>query len=318
MIGGRRERDPLSDDLAALDDLQDEAQRPIRRPTALIVPILITMIVMTGGVTIAWYSYNAGVKEGSEGAAPLLKPDGPMKVAPANPGGTQIPHKDISIYQSLNEDGKQSKVERILPPPEQPLMPPAEPPTAGKGASQPGETGENSRVRSADTVPGSGDKPAAEPGAPSARSLIPPSVPSAPTPGATEKRPQIAMNAPAGKQPEAAKPAEREVKAAPVKPVPTPAPAPEPKKVASLPSGAYKVQIGSVSSEEQASRLWKIQSGKSGGLLDKLSMNVERKVIKGKAYYRIQAGPLQDAASAKKLCADLKRHSVGCFVVYPK
>jgi len=75
MIGARRERDPLSDDLAALDDLQEEVRRPIRRPTALIVPILITMIVMTGGVTIAWYSYNAGVKEGSEGAAPLLPSD---------------------------------------------------------------------------------------------------------------------------------------------------------------------------------------------------------------------------------------------------
>jgi len=303
MIGGRRERDPLSDELAALDDLQDEVRRPIRRPTALIVPILITMIVMTGGVTIAWYSYNAGVKEGSEGAAPLLKPNGPMKVAPDSPGGTQIPHKDISIYQSLNEDGKESKVERILPPPEQPMTPPAAPPAA---------TVENSRVRSADTAPGAAP-PApppviASPETPSARSLIPPSTP----PTAAPKDQQLALNAPTGKKAEA-KPAAREVRAAPVKP----APAPEP-KVASLPPGTYKVQIGSVSSEEQATRLWKIQSGKSGGLLTKLSMNIEKTVIKGKSYYRIQAGPLRDADSARKLCDALKQHQIGCFVVYPK
>ena len=92
----------------------------------------------------------------------------------------------------------------------------------------------------------------------------------------------------------------------------------ETRRVASLPSGAYKVQIGSVSSEEQAARLWKIQSGKSGGLLTKLSMNVEKTVIKGKSYYRIQAGPLRDADSARKLCDELKQHKIGCFVVYPK
>ena len=318
MIGARRERDPLSDDLAALDDLQEEVRRPIRRPTALIVPILITMIVMTGGVTIAWYSYNAGVKEGSEGAAPLLKPTGPMKVAPDSPGGTQIPHKDITIYQSLNENSKESKVERILPPPEQPMTPPSAAPAPGTGGGTGDGASENSRVRSADVAPGA-TPPSAPPvmGAPetpSARSLIPPSAP----PAASPKDQQLALNTPDAKKPAAAS-VEREVRAAPVKPAPTPAPTPAPEpKVASLPAGAYKVQIGSVSSEEQASRLWNVQSGKSGGLLDKLSMNVEKTVIKGKAYYRIQAGPLRDADAARKLCDDLKQRQIGCFVVYPK
>ena len=74
-----RRADPLSDDLHALDELEDEFQRPKRRSMSPIVPLLITLIVMTGGATIAWYSYTAGIKEGSEGAAPLLKPEGPMK-----------------------------------------------------------------------------------------------------------------------------------------------------------------------------------------------------------------------------------------------
>ena len=91
MIG---RRDPLRAELSALDELEQEVHRPVRRPTSLIVPILVTMIVMTGGVTIAWYSYHAGVKEGSEGAAPLLKPNGPMKVAPDNPGRRQYPEPE--------------------------------------------------------------------------------------------------------------------------------------------------------------------------------------------------------------------------------
>ena len=314
MIGGRRERDPLSDDLTALDNLQEEARRPVRRPTALIVPILVAMIVMTGGVTIAWYSYTAGIKEGSEGAAPLLKPSGPMKVAPDSPGGTQIPHKDITIYQSLQDEAKESKVERILPPPERPLTPPAAAPTLADGA----QTAENSRVRSADTVPGKipleaspQTPPVSE--TPSARSLIPPSAPST-----ASKKPQVALAPPATQKPPVpnvtdTKPAEKEVRTAPVKPAPAPAP-----KVAAIPRGAYKVQIGSVSSKDQAGRLWNIQSGKSGGLLTQLSMNVERTVIKGKPYYRIQAGPLNDAAAARSLCDKLKQRQVGCFVVYPK
>lgn len=314
MIGGRRERDPLSDDLAALDDLQEEARRPVRRPTALIVPILITMIVMTGGVTIAWYSYTAGVKEGSEGAAPLLKPDGPMKVAPDNPGGTPIPHKKITIYQSLQDEAKESKVERILPPPERPLTPPVaaptQPPAQAPSVAQGEQPGENSRVRSADKVPGNVPQVLETP---SARSLIPPSA----APKADDK-PQVALAPPPTEKPAVpnvtdTKPVEKEVRTAPVKP----APAPEP-KVAALPRGAYKVQIGSVSSEDQAGRLWNIQSGKSGGLLTQLSMHVERTVIKGKPYYRIQAGPLNDASSARSLCDKLKQRKVGCFVVYPK
>ena len=312
MIGRGRERDPISDDdLAALDDLQDEVRSPPRRPTALIVPVLITMIVMAGGMTIAWYSYNAGVKEGSEGAAPLLKPSGPMKVAPDNPGGTQIPHKNITVYQSLNEKGQEKKVERILPPPERPLVPPTAPPTADSPPAD--ATGENSRVRAADKVPGAGTPDA--PGTAATPQITAPAAPSAPAP-----EPKTALKTPTETAPtatEQSKPTEREVRTAPVK---TPAPAAKPPapKVAAIPKGAYRVQIGSVSTEAQAGRLWNTQSAKSGGLLAKLSMNVEKTVIKGKSYYRVQAGPFSDAAGARALCDKLKGRQIGCFVVHPK
>ena len=130
------------------------------------------------------------------------------------------------------------------------------------------------------------------------------------------ERRHIAITSPPKAPTPAPAPAEKAVKD--VQPAPVkPAPAPE-KKVAAIPRGAYKVQIGSVSSEDQAGRLWNIQSGKSGGLLTRLSMHVERTVIKGKAYYRIQAGPLDSADSARKLCSQLKQRQVGCFVVHPK
>ena len=310
---GRREP-TMRDDFSALDELEQDVHRPVRRPTSLIVPILITMIVMTGGVTIAWYSYNAGVKEGSEGAAPLLKPAGPMKVAPENPGGAKIPHQEMTVYQSLNEKAE-GPVERILPPPERPMTPPAAEPASA-------DTAENSRVRSADSSAGVA-APAVTPSAPSApagaaaRSLLP--TPTIPAPA---NGPQIAH-----REPKAAPHPPTEVRSAEIKPVdktPDKAPraepvakAPEP-QVASVPAGAYRIQLGSVSTEAQASNFWNAQRDKNGDLLGKLALNVEKATIHGKTYYRIQAGPLKDAAGARALCDQLKRRQIGCIIVNPK
>ncbi len=314
MIG---RRDPLRAELSALDELEQEVHRPVRRPTSLIVPILVTMIVMTGGVTIAWYSYHAGVKEGSEGAAPLLKPNGPMKVAPDNPGGANIPNQNMTVYQSLNENSQPAKVERILPPPERPMTPPAAAPAKAPAAAG----GEPSRMRSADTVP---ERPAAPetpkvsaavppppPGAPAARSLVPP--PTLKEPASMERAAKTAQAAP------------KEVRTAPVKTIDMSHTAPvkttrEPKaeQLASVPSGVYRIQLGSVSSEAQATHFIKTQKDKNGDLLGKLALGVEKTKIAGKVYYRVQAGPLKDAASARSLCDQLKRRHNGCFIVAPK
>jgi cell division septation protein DedD len=305
MIG---RRDSLREELSALDELDQEARRPVRRPSSLIVPILITMIVMTGSVTVAWYSYNAGVKEGSEGAAPLLKPAGPMKVAPDNPGGANIPHQEMSVYQSLNEKSEGSPVERILPPPERPLTPPVAAP------AQP--AGESSRVRSADSLPiAPPEAPKAGDSTPSARSLVPPPTALVPP------KAQVAQA-----NPKAAEPAPKEIKAAPVNPVDKSArtaapvkPAAEPEQqIASIPAGAYRIQLGSVSSEGQASKFWSAQREKNGDLLGKLALNVEKTSVGGKVFYRIQAGPMKDAASARVLCDQLKQRQIGCIIVNPK
>jgi cell division septation protein DedD len=113
------------------------------------------------------------------------------------------------------------------------------------------------------------------------------------------------------------------VKTAEVKPVdkaPHAAAAPkvsEP-QVAAIPTGAYRIQLGSVSTEGQASNFWNAQRDKNGDLLGKLALNVEKATISGKIYYRIQAGPLKDAASARTLCDQLKRRQIGCIIVNPK
>ncbi len=176
-------------------------------------------------------------------------------------------------------------------------------------------------MRSADTVPGqpsapetpkaSAPVPPPPPGTPTARSLVPPP---------TLKEP------PAMKTLAKTTPAPKEIKTAPVKTIDKtahPAPAKmaqetHAEQLASVPAHAYRIQLGSVSSEAQAAHFVKVQRDKNGDLLGKLALGVEKTKIAGKVYYRIQAGPLKDAASARTLCDQLKRRQNGCFIVTPK
>lgn len=301
-----RRSDPLNDELTALDELEDEIRRPKKRSLSLIVPLLITMIVMTGGVTIAWYSYTAGIKEGSEGAAPLLKPKGPMKVAPENPGGLAIPHQDKTVFNSLDGRGKEKGVERLLPPPEKPMSIPVKP--VPSPAVTPSETpaGSGSRVRAADRA-GDGravGKPVPlTPGGARSAQPVPPKTP-VPSAGLTAPKPQPVTPKSTKAPPTAQKTARATPETKPAKP-------------AVSAGKAFRIQIGSVSSDVQGKKYWDSQSVKHGDLFGKLSLNLQKATIKGKVFYRIQGGPLPSRAAATGLCQKLKARKIGCIVVPP-
>ncbi len=82
---------------------------------------LVAVVVFAGGI---WFAYDRGMQKGASGGAPpLVKADGtPTKVAPANPGGLQVPNQDMKIYDTLPRGGQAVKAgaEKLLPPPEQP------------------------------------------------------------------------------------------------------------------------------------------------------------------------------------------------------
>lgn len=68
------------------------------------------------------------------GEIPTVKSEGSYKQRPEQPGGIDIPHQDVQVYQALDGKGdKAPAVERLLPPPEQPqaanlVAPSARPP----------------------------------------------------------------------------------------------------------------------------------------------------------------------------------------------
>ncbi|MBT5414142.1 MAG: hypothetical protein HOK81_06035, partial [Rhodospirillaceae bacterium] len=91
---------------------------------------------------VIWYAYNLGIRDGTESVAPLIRADArPTKIKPEKPGGMAVPHQDKEIYETLGSGGNtEPKVERLLPPPEQPKAlpspaPPAQAPSAPSSTS---------------------------------------------------------------------------------------------------------------------------------------------------------------------------------------
>jgi len=127
-------------------------------------------------------------------------------------------------------------------------------------------------------------------------------------------------------------PVPRPTPAAAPSPAPTAAPpAPERKpKVAALPPPAaappagaasgkgYRLQLGSVRTPDAAAKEWDRLRQQNQDMLGRLAMSPVRVDLGDRGiFYRIQAGPLADAATAERACNELKRRGVGCLLVKP-
>lgn len=134
--------------------------------------------------------------------------------------------------------------------------------------------------------------PAAEP---------PPS--SAPLPTAEASASAIANPAPA----EPPAPAATIASPAPVQPAP-----------AAAEAKGYRLQLGAMRTPEGAQQEWNQLQHQHGDVLGKLAYAAPRVDLGNRGvFYRIQAGPLADAAAANRACGELKRRGVSCIPVKP-
>ena len=97
---------------------EEERQSPFK--------FIITLAVIVMGLGIAWFSFQWFSNIGSTGPVVIEPEEGPYKVRPENPGGTQFPHGDMSVYNRLDTRNQPQAVERLLPQSEQPLHPPTQ------------------------------------------------------------------------------------------------------------------------------------------------------------------------------------------------
>ena len=115
--------------------------------------------------------------------------------------------------------------------------------------------------------------------------------------------------------------------AAAVPPAPPAAAAPPQTKPAAAPATAlapsavgkgYFLQLGAGRSAESAKQEGERIRQRQADLLGTLSLITPRVDLGERGtFYRIQVGPIADAAQAERRCNELKRRGIGCLLVKP-
>ena len=103
---------------------EDLGQAPRRRRGGWQL-IIVALATLGGFIAAVWYAYNQGVDDGAPATPPLIRADqSPTKVRPEKPGGLEVPHQDKLVYETLRPEKPGERVERLLPPPEEPIARP--------------------------------------------------------------------------------------------------------------------------------------------------------------------------------------------------
>jgi cell division septation protein DedD len=260
----------------------------VRRRSRRILVIGVAALAMLGSSGAFLAFYRSTTRPTAPADLPLLRADtAPMQHRPTNPGGVEVPGQGTMVL-----DGGQGepKVEQLLPPPETPLPRPTPPADSAAESSQ----------------------PSVAPSAPPAPALA---TPAAPPPAAS---PPLVAAAPALPPAPPSAPAPRVTTATPAPPRPAPHPPAAAAKPPAAAGKAYRLQVGAVRSAEAAKQEWERLKRAHSEVLGGLTFSTQRVDLGARGiFYRIEAGPIADAAKAERDCSELKRRGVGCILVKP-
>lgn len=265
------------------DDFEDEEKGMSRW-----IPSVVLLGTIAGFIVLAWYAYNSGRNAVKEEDLLVVEADSsPLKEKPEDPGGMKIPNQDKTVFETFSGNNEPAKVERILPPPEEPVskrelterteiarkihesIKPAEPYNSEEKPDF-GISPDNSAVEEVST-----------PNIKSEEVVL------------SEKQEEK----PAIKEQEAEKTVQK--------------PAPE-AKISKQTSGV-KVQLGAFSSESEARQNWtKIQ--KKFSSLSGKSPIIVRAEVKGRVFYRLRVGGFGSVDEARKFCKSLSAKGQACII----
>jgi cell division septation protein DedD len=152
-------------------------------------------------------------------------------------------------------------------------------------------------------------------GAEPAERLLPP--PEAPLPRPTPTNPPQAAPVPVAPAPAPAAQAPQKPPGQ-AQPAPTPTPVPPQTAMTGIEGKGYRLQVGAVKTPESARQEGDRIKRQNSDLLGSLSLGAERVDLGERGiFFRIQVGPIADAATAERLCAQLRQRNVGCLLVKP-
>lgn len=272
-------------------------ERPIRSDFSRGRPSYVLRRIVTLGI-IAFFVLGAGVwwwsHSRTPGEIPTIKAEGSYKERPEQPGGIDIPHQDVQVYQEIEGGAADEKttVEHMLPPPEQPTAPAA---TAAAGEDQEFVTAPATQVENI--------SPAA--GLPALKEAEAPKKMEVPTPVAVAPTPA----------PAPVKQVEQHVPPKVVSPVVTAEPAPAAPVAAT--KGGVVVQFAASTDERAATDMAQKLQSKYHGTLGNARLHPVKADLGAKGvFYRIQSQPLPEG-QAKSICASVKKANAGCLLVRP-
>ncbi|MBL28812.1 MAG: hypothetical protein CMM50_14820 [Rhodospirillaceae bacterium] len=330
--------------------------RPRRRIFTLgrVLAVLAVLAAFGAAGYVAWLAYH-------EQPAPVIAVDvplitaqqGPIKERPADPGGMQVPDQDKAVYDVLDGEIDEPVIEKLLPPPEEPIAKPAPPPAqvaeeaegvAESAAGKPGDVAETvpsgeaeseaagteagaeaTSVEASESQPTeepSGDEMATdepeaeseEPAADIAAVEAQPTVTSPETvPAASEPEETPAAPSTAGTAAGASGQAP-ETAAAPVAAEAQPKPeSTQPETPAS--KAPFGIQLASFRSEDSANAEWERLKRLMPELLGGHAPRIDRADLAEKGvYYRLRV-PVGQKDAAEALCRDVQARGAGCIVV---
>lgn len=289
--------DVADDFLDGLDEDFDMDREPSPKFRKVLYAVLVVS-VLGGFSTLAYYAYQFGRKPMDTTQLQVVKADTtPYKEKPLDPGGMEVPNRDKTVYDSIA--GSQSKalpkVERILPPPEEPVKPSQvvyESVTDGNTKSREVTVTNSREALLANKALGNNE--------------IKPVVIKAEDKEEAPATTKVALSM---------KPiSEEDLKAAPKTSKFSEQPAVVP--TASSAEARYRVQLGAYRSDADAAKEWTRLTKVYPGELKGLKYFVERKDLGEKGiFYRLQAGPFENSSDARQACKKLIENKQGCFFV---
>lgn len=271
-----------------LAEAMEQSRNGVRRrgPMIGVATLLVALFVL---FAVFWSTYPRGERrEAGAGPVPIIRADvSPYKMAPDNPGGMDIPYRDSTVFETLRnaniDDGVESKVESLLPPPEEPID------RTQMFAGLKTEPIENGIDETRDFGPVAPAEKMETPVVPATSSVPKPP----PKPDIVRAEVEAVRAEPAAGN------ATDKASSTPVKA-----------------AGAYYIQLGSVKDRAGAEAEWRKVQKEFPAQLGDLTLRVQEANLGARGtFYRIQGGPV-DQASAKTICNSLAaKRSGGCLVV---
>jgi hypothetical protein len=293
------------------------AERPVRSDFARRAPSyalrrIITVLVLLGVIGGGLYIGLRHASPTQPGQIPTVKADGNYKQRPAQPGGIDIPHQDVQVYQQLDNNAPDKPaVEHLLPPPEVPQAVPVSP-NAQNPAPPPAATNNLAHT------------PALVPVAPPVKTqsldsiMTPDRAPAPPvnTTVATAPAPVVPplpVPAPAAIPKPATKTIDQVLQdVAASTPPATAAPAPVPDQTVNT---GPAVQLASTPDQAAAQTMARNLQSKYASILGPAKLRVVKADLGEKGiYYRVQSQSLSDD-KAIAICSAVKDLNAGCILV---